>query len=104
MLLTAGLAVGYLVQTQRDAGRGGRWLRAEVDVVEAMAAALIARLMGSNPPETVENAAESGPRASSGHDVRPRRWLRAELPLYSSVAPSSAVKASTAFMVATDDP
>src|SRR5436190_10058966 len=88
------------MQTQRDTRRSGRWLPGGDWGRAAMAAALIAQVMGSNP-QTLENAAESALEHHLGMTCDPVAGY-VQVPCIERCA-FGAIKAWTAFMIATNE-
>ena len=98
--LLAGLAVGYLCKHNATLAAAEGGCQAEIGVASAMAAALIAQVMGSNP-QTVENAAESALEHHLGMTCDPVAGY-VQVPCIERCA-FGAVKAWTAFMIATNE-
>ena len=74
--LLAAAAIGYLCKHNATLSGAEGGCQAEIGVASAMGAALIAQAHDFDH-QVVANAAESALRASPGHDLRPRRGLRA---------------------------
>jgi L-serine dehydratase len=98
--LLAGLAVGYLCKHNATLAAAEGGCQSEIGVASAMAAALIAQVMGSNP-QTVENAAESALEHHLGMTCDPVAGY-VQVPCIERCA-FGAVKAWTAFMIATNE-
>jgi len=98
--LLAGLAVGYLCKHNATLAAAEGGCQAEIGVASAMAAALIAQVMGSNP-QTVENAAESALEHHLGMTCDPVAGY-VQVPCIERCA-FGAVKAWTAFLIATNE-
>ena len=98
--LLAGLAVGYLCKHNATLAAAEGGCQAEIGVASAMAAALIAQVMESNP-QTVENAAESALEHHLGMTCDPVAGY-VQVPCIERCA-FGAVKAWTAFMIATNE-
>jgi L-serine dehydratase len=98
--LLAGLAVGYLCKHNATLAAAEGGCQAEIGVASAMAAALIAQVMGSNP-QTIENAAESALEHHLGMTCDPVAGY-VQVPCIERCA-FGAVKAWTAFMIATNE-
>ena len=98
--LLAGLAVGYLCKHNATLAAAEGGCQAEIGVASAMAAALIAQVMGSNP-QTLENAAESALEHHLGMTCDPVAGY-VQVPCIERCA-FGAVKAWTAFMIATNE-
>jgi len=98
--LLAGLAVGYLCKHNATLAAAEGGCQAEIGVASAMAAALIAQAMGSSPL-VIENAAESALEHHLGMTCDPVAGY-VQVPCIERCA-FGAVKAWTAFMVATNE-
>ena len=98
--LLAGLAVGYLCKHNATLAAAEGGCQAEIGVASAMAAALIAQVMGSSP-QTLENAAESALEHHLGMTCDPVAGY-VQVPCIERCA-FGAVKAWTAFMIATNE-
>ena len=98
--LLAGLAVGYLCKHNATLAAAEGGCQAEIGVASAMAAALIAQVMGSNP-QTLENAAESALEHHLGMTCDPVAGY-VQVPCIERCA-FGAVKAWTAFLIATNE-
>ena len=98
--LLAGLAVGYLCKHNATLAAAEGGCQAEVGVASAMAAALIAQAMDSSP-QVIENAAESALEHHLGMTCDPVAGY-VQVPCIERCA-FGAVKAWTAFMVATNE-
>jgi len=98
--LLAGLAVGYLSKHNATLAAAEGGCQAEIGVASAMAAALIAQVMESNP-QTIENAAESALEHHLGMTCDPVAGY-VQVPCIERCA-FGAVKAWTAFMIATNE-
>ena len=98
--LLAGLAVGYLCKHNATLAAAEGGCQSEIGVASAMAAALIAQVMGSNP-QTVENAAESALEHHLGMTCDPVAGY-VQVPCIERCA-FGAVKAWTAFLIATNE-
>ena len=98
--LLAGLAVGYLCKHNATLAAAEGGCQAEIGVASAMAAALIAQVMESNP-QTVENAAESALEHHLGMTCDPVAGY-VQVPCIERCA-FGAVKAWTAFLIATNE-
>lgn len=98
--LLAGLAVGYLCKHNATLAAAEGGCQSEIGVASAMAAALIAQVMGSNP-RTLENAAESALEHHLGMTCDPVAGY-VQVPCIERCA-FGAVKAWTAFMIATNE-
>ena len=98
--LLAGLAVGYLCKHNATLAAAEGGCQSEIGVASAMAAALIAQVMGSNP-QTLENAAESALEHHLGMTCDPVAGY-VQVPCIERCA-FGAVKAWTAFMIATNE-
>ena len=98
--LLAGAAVGYLCKHNATLAAAEGGCQAEIGVASAMAAALIAQVMDS-PPHVVENAAESALEHHLGMTCDPVAGY-VQVPCIERCA-FGAVKAWTAFMVATNE-
>ena len=98
--LLAGLAVGYLCKHNATLAAAEGGCQSEIGVASAMAAALIAQVMGSNP-QTLENAAESALEHHLSMTCDPVAGY-VQVPCIERCA-FGAVKAWTAFMIATNE-
>jgi len=98
--LLAGLAVGYLCKHNATLAAAEGGCQSEIGVASAMAAALIAQVMGSNP-QTLENAAESALEHHLGMTCDPVAGY-VQVPCIERCA-FGAVKAWTAYMIATNE-
>jgi len=98
--LLAGLAVGYLCKHNATLAAAEGGCQAEIGVASAMAAPLIAQVMGSNP-QTLENAAESALEHHLGMTCDPVAGY-VQVPCIERCA-FGAVKAWTAFLIATNE-
>jgi L-serine dehydratase len=98
--LLAGLAVGYLCKHNATLAAAEGGCQSEIGVASAMAAALIAQVMGSNP-QTLENAAESALEHHLGMTCDPVAGY-VQVSCIERCA-FGAVKAWTAFMIATNE-
>jgi L-serine dehydratase len=98
--LLAALAVGYLCKHNATLAAAEGGCQAEIGVASAMAAAFIAQAMGS-PPLVIENAAESALEHHLGMTCDPVAGY-VQVPCIERCA-FGAVKAWTAFMVATNE-
>ena len=98
--LLAGLAVGYLCKHNATLAATEGGCQSEIGVASAMAAALIAQVIGSNP-QTLENAAESALEHHLGMTCDPVAGY-VQVPCIERCA-FGAVKAWTAFMIATNE-
>ena len=98
--LLAGLAVGYLCKHNATLAAAEGGCQSEIGVASAMAAALIAQVMGSNP-QTLENAAESALEHHLGMTCDPVAGY-VQVPCIERCA-FGAVKAWTAFLIATNE-
>jgi L-serine dehydratase len=98
--LLAGLAVGYLCKHNATLAAAEGGCQAEIGVASAMAAALIAQVMGSTP-QTLENAAESALEHHLGMTCDPVAGY-VQVPCIERCA-FGAVKAWTAFLIATNE-
>ncbi len=98
--LLAGLAVGYLCKHNATIAAAEGGCQAEIGVASAMAAALIAQVMGSTP-QTLENAAESALEHHLGMTCDPVAGY-VQVPCIERCA-FGAVKAWTAFLIATNE-
>ena len=98
--LLAGLAVGYLCKHNATLAAAEGGCQSEIGVASAMAAALIAQVMGSSP-QTLENAAESALEHHLGMTCDPVAGY-VQVPCIERCA-FGAVKAWTAFMIATNE-
>ncbi len=98
--LLAGLAVGYLCKHNATLAAAEGGCQSEIGVASAMAAALVAQVMGSNP-QTLENAAESALEHHLGMTCDPVAGY-VQIPCIERCA-FGAVKAWTAFMIATNE-
>jgi L-serine dehydratase len=98
--LLAGAAVGYLCKHNATLAAAEGGCQAEIGVASGMAAAMIAQVMGS-PPQVIENAAESALEHHLGMTCDPVAGY-VQVPCIERCA-FGAVKAWTAFMVATNE-
>ncbi|WP_082145608.1 L-serine ammonia-lyase [Microvirga massiliensis] len=98
--LLAGLAVGYLCKHNATLAAAEGGCQSEIGVASAMAAALIAQAMDSSP-QVIENAAESALEHHLGMTCDPVAGY-VQVPCIERCA-FGAVKAWTAFMVATNE-
>jgi len=98
--LLAGLAVGYLCKHNATLAAAEGGCQSEIGVASAMAAALIAQAMNSSPL-VIENAAESALEHHLGMTCDPVAGY-VQVPCIERCA-FGAVKAWTAFMVATNE-
>ena len=98
--LLAGLAVGYLCKHNATLAAAEGGCQSEIGVASAMAAALIAQVMGSNP-QTLENAAESALEHHLGMTCDTVAGY-VQVPCIERCA-FGAVKAWTAFLIATNE-
>jgi L-serine dehydratase len=98
--LLAGLAVDYLCKHNATLAAAEGGCQSEIGVASAMAAALIAQVMGSSP-QTLENAAESALEHHLGMTCDPVAGY-VQVPCIERCA-FGAVKAWTAFMIATNE-
>ena len=98
--LLAGLAVGYLCKHNATLAAAEGGCQSEIGVASAMAAALIAQVMGSSP-QTLENAAESALEHHLCMTCDPVAGY-VQVPCIERCA-FGAVKAWTAFMIATNE-
>ena len=98
--LLAGAAIGYLCKHNATLAAAEGGCQAEIGVASGMAAALIAQVMDS-PPHVVENAAESALEHHLGMTCDPVAGY-VQVPCIERCA-FGAVKAWTAFMVATNE-
>ena len=98
--LLAGLAVGYLCKHNATLAAAEGGCQSEIGVASAMAAALIAQVMGSTP-QTLENAAESALEHHLGMTCDPVAGY-VQVPCIERCA-FGAVKAWTAFLIATNE-
>jgi L-serine dehydratase len=98
--LLAGAAVGYLCKHNATLAAAEGGCQAEIGVASGMAAALIAEAMNS-PPQVIENAAESALEHHLGMTCDPVAGY-VQVPCIERCA-FGAVKAWTAFMVATNE-
>src|SRR4030095_4426602 len=93
----AGLAIGYLCKHNATLAAAEGGCQSEIGVASAMAAALIAQVMGSTP-HVIENAAESALEHHLGMTCDPVAGY-VQVPCIERCA-FGAVKAWTAFMIA----
>lgn len=98
--LLAGAAVGYLCKHNATLSGAEGGCQSEIGVASAMSAALIAQIMDS-PPQVIENAAESALEHHLGMTCDPVAGY-VQVPCIERCA-FGAVKAWTAFMVATNE-
>lgn len=98
--LLAGAAVGYLCKHNATLAAAEGGCQAEIGVASGMAAAMIAQAMDS-PPQVIENAAESALEHHLGMTCDPVAGY-VQVPCIERCA-FGAVKAWTAFMVATNE-
>lgn len=98
--LLAGAAVGYLCKHNATLAAAEGGCQAEIGVASGMAAAMIAQVMDS-PPQVIENAAESALEHHLGMTCDPVAGY-VQVPCIERCA-FGAVKAWTAFMVATNE-
>jgi L-serine dehydratase len=98
--LLAGVAIGYLCKHNATLAAAEGGCQSEIGVASAMAAALIAQVMGSTP-QTIENAAESALEHHLGMTCDPVAGY-VQVPCIERCA-FGAVKAWTAFMIATNE-
>jgi L-serine dehydratase len=98
--LLAGAAIGYLCKHNATLSGAEGGCQSEVGVASAMSAALIAQIMES-PPQVIENAAESALEHHLGMTCDPVAGY-VQVPCIERCA-FGAVKAWTAFMVATNE-
>lgn len=98
--LLAGAAVGYLCKHNATLAAAEGGCQAEIGVASAMAAAMIGQVMDS-PPQVIENAAESALEHHLGMTCDPVAGY-VQVPCIERCA-FGAVKAWTAFMVATNE-
>src|SRR5947207_5893051 len=98
--LLAGLAVGYLCKHNATLAAAEGGCQSEIGVASAMAAAVIAQVMGSTP-QVLENAAESALEHHLGMTCDPVAGY-VQVPCIERCA-FGAVKAWTAFMIATNE-
>ena len=98
--LMAGAAIGYLCKHNATLSGAEGGCQAEVGVASAMAAAMIAEVMGSSP-QTVENAAESALESHLGLTCDPVAGY-VQVPCIERCA-FGAVKGWTAFMIASNE-
>ena len=98
--LLAGVAVGYLCKHNATLAAAEGGCQSEIGVASAMAAALIAQAMDSSP-QVIENAAESALEHHLGMTCDPVAGY-VQVPCIERCA-FGAVKAWTAFMVATNE-
>jgi len=98
--LLAGAAVGYLCKHNATLAAAEGGCQAEIGVASGMAAAMIAQAMDS-PPHVIENAAESALEHHLGMTCDPVAGY-VQVPCIERCA-FGAVKAWTAFMVATNE-
>ena len=98
--LLAGLAVGYLCKHNATLAAAEGGCQAEIGVASGMAAAMIAQVMDSSP-QVIENAAESALEHHLGMTCDPVAGY-VQVPCIERCA-FGAVKAWTAFMVATNE-
>jgi L-serine dehydratase len=98
--LLAGVAVGYLCKHNATLAAAEGGCQSEIGVASAMAAALIAQAMDSSP-QVIENAAESALEHHLGMTCDPAAGY-VQVPCIERCA-FGAVKAWTAFMVATNE-
>src|SRR6476660_9968036 len=98
--LLAGLAVGYLCKHNATLAAAEGGCQSEIGVASALAAALIAQVMGSNP-QTLENAAESALEHHLGMTCDPVAGY-VQVPCIERCA-FGAVKAWTAFAIASNE-
>jgi L-serine dehydratase len=98
--LMAGAAIGYLCKHNATLSGAEGGCQAEVGVASAMAAAMIAEVMGSSP-QTTENAAESALESHLGLTCDPVAGY-VQIPCIERCA-FGAVKGWTAFMIASNE-
>ena len=98
--LMAGAAIGYLCKHNATLSGAEGGCQAEVGVASAMAAAMIAEIMGSSP-QTTENAAESALESHLGLTCDPVAGY-VQVPCIERCA-FGAVKGWTAFMIASNE-
>jgi L-serine dehydratase len=98
--LLAGAAIGYLCKHNATLAAAEGGCQAEIGVASGMAAAMIAQVMDS-PPRVIENAAESALEHHLGMTCDPVAGY-VQVPCIERCA-FGAVKAWTAFMVATNE-
>src|SRR5215212_5012331 len=98
--LLAGVAIGYLCKHNATLAAAEGGCQAEIGVASGMAAAMIAQVMDS-PPQVIENAAESALEHHLGMTCDPVAGY-VQVPCIERCA-FGAVKAWTAFMVATNE-
>ena len=98
--LLAGLSVGYLCKHNATLAAAEGGCQAEIGVASGMAAAMIAQVMDSSP-QVIENAAESALEHHLGMTCDPVAGY-VQVPCIERCA-FGAVKAWTAFMVATNE-
>ncbi len=98
--LLAGLAIGYLCKHNATLAAAEGGCQSEIGVASGMAAALIAQVMDS-PPQVLENAAESAIEHHLGMTCDPVAGY-VQVPCIERCA-FGAVKAWTAFMIATNE-
>jgi L-serine dehydratase len=98
--LLAGLAIGYLCKHNATLAAAEGGCQSEIGVASAMAAALIAQVVGSSP-QVIENAAESALEHHLGMTCDPVAGY-VQVPCIERCA-FGAVKAWTAFMIATNE-
>lgn len=98
--LLAGAAIGYLCKHNATLSGAEGGCQAEVGTASAMAAAMLAEVMGSSP-QTIENAAESALESHLGLTCDPVAGY-VQIPCIERCA-FGAVKAWTAFMIASNE-
>jgi L-serine dehydratase len=98
--LLAGLAIGYLCKHNATLAAAEGGCQAEIGVASGMAAALIGQVF-DNPPQVIENAAESAIEHHLGMTCDPVAGY-VQIPCIERCA-FGAVKAWTAFMIATNE-
>src|SRR4051812_20085935 len=98
--LLAGVAIGYLCKHNATLAAAEGGCQSEIGVASAMAAALIAQVMGSSP-QVIENAAESALEHHLGMTCDPVAGY-VQVPCIERCA-FGAVKAWTAVMIATNE-
>ena len=98
--LLAGAAIGYLCKHNATLSGAEGGCQAEVGVASAMAAAMVAEVMGSSP-QVIENAAESALESHLGLTCDPVAGY-VQIPCIERCA-FGAVKAWSAFMIASNE-
>src|SRR5262249_44115493 len=98
--LLAGAGIGYICKDNAPLSRAEGGCQSEIGVASAMSAAFIAQVMDS-PPQVTENAAESALEHHLGMTCDPVAGY-VQVPCIERCA-FGAVKAWTAFMIATNE-